>query len=82
MGVVKKIIDKEYLFNYSTINNNSLKKLFNSDCLIFLDKKSYKIHKTGTSALIWLKILSLFLQFISAQNYTKKFVVLTSQVFD
>jgi hypothetical protein len=45
MGVVKKIIDKEYLFNYSTINDNSLKKLFNSDCLIFLDKKSYKIHK-------------------------------------
>ena len=45
MGIVKKIIDKEYLFNYSIINNNSLKKLFNSDCLIFLDKKSYNIHK-------------------------------------
>ena len=36
MGIVKKIIDKEYLFNYSIINNNSLKKLFNSDCLIFI----------------------------------------------
>ena len=50
-----------------TENNKSHKKL----------TESYKIYKTGTSALIWLKILSLFLQFISAQNYTKKFVVLT-----